>query len=335
MSGPAAGLAGKSVWVMTDGKPGMENQCLGLAEALVALGGAAPVVKRLSPRFPWTALPPQFWSSPLSTPATTDGGKAGPLAPPWPDILIATGRQTVAPALAIKRASGGATFCVQIQNPAWRRDAFDLLAIPKHDRVSGANVIETFGALHRVTPERIRAEAEKFRGVLAHLPRPLIAVLIGGSNSQYRMTEAVTQRLAANLRKLCTEHGAGLAVTASRRTGAENEKHLRAALNDASCWFWDGSGDNPYFGLLGLADAIVVTADSVSMVSEACATGKPVHVIELEGGSAKFARFHEGLRAAGITRPFDGTLEIWSYDAPDDTARVAAEISRRLNEAPR
>ncbi|MBT5646243.1 MAG: hypothetical protein HOJ41_00140, partial [Rhodospirillaceae bacterium] len=101
--------------------------------------------------------------------------------------------------------------------------------------------------------------------------------------------------------------------------------------SDTPCWFWDGSGDNPYFGLLGLADAIVVTADSVSMVSEACATGKPVHVIELDGGSAKFARFHEALRRAGITRPFNGTLESWTYDAPDDTARVAAEIVHRIS----
>ncbi|CAN0411073.1 unnamed protein product [Discosporangium mesarthrocarpum] len=147
------------------------------------------------------------------------------------------------------------------------------------------------------------------------------------------MTEGVTQRLAANLKTLCDDHGAGLAVTASRRTGAENEKHLRAALAGASSWFWDGTGDNPYFGLLGLADAIVVTADSVSMVSEACATGKPVHVIELDGGSAKFARFHEGLRAAGITRPFDGTLETWTYDVPDDTAHIAAEIVHQLGKA--
>lgn len=321
-------LRNKTVWVMTDGKPGMENQCLGLAEALAALGiGGVPEVKRLAPRFPWSALPPQFWFAPLSTP--DEQGK--PLVPPWPDILIATGRQTVAPALAIKRASGGATFCVQIQNPTWHHDRFDLLAIPKHDGVSGDNVMQTFGALHRVTAEKLRSEAEKFQAVLAHLPRPLIAVLIGGSNKQYRMTEAVTRRLAANLGTLCTEHGAGLAVTASRRTGAENEKHLRAALADLPCWFWDGTGDNPYFGLLGLADAIVVTADSVSMVSEACATGKPVHIIELDGGSAKFARFHDGLRSAGITRPFDGTLETWGYDAPDDTARIAAEVVRRLD----
>ncbi|CAN0433377.1 unnamed protein product, partial [Discosporangium mesarthrocarpum] len=192
---------------MTDGKPGMENQCLGLAEALVALGGEAPVVKRLVPGFPWSSLPPQFWLAPLSTP-DTNGAR---LSPPWPDILIATGRQTVAPALAIKRASGGITFCVQIQNPVWRRDGFDLLAVPKHDGVNGGNVVETFGALHRVTPDKLAQEAEIFRERLAALPRPLIAVLIGGSNKQYRMTEGVTQRLAANLKTLCDDHGAGLA----------------------------------------------------------------------------------------------------------------------------
>ena len=304
----------------------MENQCLGLAEALVAMGGETPVLKRLSPRFPWSRLPPQIWFSPLSTPIA-DGER---LSAPWPDILIATGRQTVAPALAIKRASSGATFCVQIQNPVWRHESFDLLAIPKHDGVSGANVIETSGALHRITPNRLAVEAEKFRDNLVHLPRPLIAVLIGGSNGQYRMTEAVTQRLAANLRMLSYEHGAGLAVTVSRRTGAANEKLLRGALEDAPCWFWSGNGDNPYFGLLGLAQAIVVTADSVSMVSEACATGKPVHVIELDSGSDKFVRFHDRLRKAGITRPFDGTLESWRYKMPDDTAHVAAEIVGRL-----
>ena len=310
-----------TVWVLTDGKPGMENQCLGLAEAL----GATPVIKRIAPRFPWSVLPPQFWPAPLRAP-----GPAGDaLAPPWPDILIATGRQTVAPALAIKRASGGKTFCIQIQNPTIGHDRFDLLAIPVHDRVPGPNVIECRGALHRVTAEKLAAEAENFRAALARLPRPLVAVLIGGTNKQYRMTEAVARKLAANLKALCGHHGAGLAVTASRRTGAANEAILRAALADCPAFLWDGTGDNPYFGLLGLADAIVVTADSVSMVSEACATGKPVYVIDLDGGSAKFTRFHDGLRAAGITRPFDGSLDSWTYAPPDDTARVAAEVVRR------
>ena len=277
-----------------------------LAEALVTAGdrsgGASaafgpPAVKRIAPRFPWSSLPPQFWVAPLLAP----GGSGDRLTPPWPDIVIATGRQTVAPALAIRKASGGRTFCVQIQNPVFGRDRFDLLAVPAHDWITGANVIECRGALHRVTPAKLAAEADRFRATLTRLPRPLVAVLIGGSNRQYRMT------------------------------GADNEAILHAALADCPAYLWNGTGDNPYFGLLGLADAIAVTADSVSMVSEACATGKPVYVIGLDGGSAKFERFHAGLRDAGITRPFDGTLETWSYDPPNDTAAVAAEIIRRLD----
>jgi len=314
----------RTVWVLSDGKPGMENQCLGLAEALGRLGTDDATIKRIRPRFPWSVLPPHLW---IATLAGLDGDA---LAPPWPDILIATGRQTVAPALAIRKASGGNTFCVQIQNPVAGRDRFDLLAIPRHDQVDGANVIVTDGALHRIVPDRLAAEADRFRPVLAALPRPLVAVLFGGSNGQYKMTEAVTAKLAGDLTALCRDHGAGLAVTASRRTGEANENRLRDALDGPACWFWDGASDNPYFGLLGLADAIVVTADSVSMVSEACATGKPVYVIGLDGGSAKFARFHEHLRAAGITRPFDGDLDTWTYPPMDDTARVAAEVMRRL-----
>lgn len=320
------GNTDRAVWVVTDGKPGMENQCLGLAEALMASGCAAPVVKRIAPRFPWSSLPPPFWISPLSAP----GPDGDTLSPPWPDILIATGRQTVAPALAIKKASGGRTFCVQIQNQVTGRDRFDLLAIPEHDGIAGDNVIATRGALHRVTPEKLTEETQKFAPALAALPRPLVAVLIGGSNRQYTMTETVTRKLAADLAGLCRRHGAGLAVTASRRTGDINAAILRDALSTCPAYVWNGEGDNPYFGFLGLADAIVATADSVSMVSEACATGKPVYVVELEGGSAKFARFHDGLRTAGITRAFDGALESWTYDAPEDTAKVAAEVVRRL-----
>ena len=85
--------------------------------------------------------------------------------------------------------------------------------------------------------------------------------------------------------------------------------------------------------MLGAADAIIVTADSVSMISEAASTGKPVHIVELEGGSKKFARFHQAMRDAGVTRPFTGTLGAWGYTPPDDTARAAAEIRRRFKRA--
>ena len=169
-----------------------------------------------------------------------------------------------------------------------------------------------------------------FAAGVAHLPRPRIAVLIGGSNKIYTMTEETVRRLAERLKALAAEEGAGLLVTPSRRTGESNVRALRAALEGAPAAIWDQQGDNPYFGYLGLADHIVVTADSVTMISEACATGKPVYVVDLDGGSPKFQRFHDALREAGYTRRFDGRLDPGPAKTLDETAAVAAEIHRRI-----
>ena len=115
-------------------------------------------------------------------------------------------------------------------------------------------------------------------------------------------------------------------ATPSRRTGPDGVRLLRERLAGVPGQVWDGSGENPYFAYLAVADALIVTADSVSMVSEAAATGKPVHIVDLPGGDAKFARFHAAMRQAGITRPFAGEIEHWSYRPPDDTARAGAAL---------
>lgn len=309
-------------WVMSDGKPGMENQCLGLAEALEL----EPVVKRLAIRQPWRSLPPQFWVSPLS--ALSPASDA--VAAPWPDLLIATGRQTVAVARQIRRNSGGNTFAVQIQNPAVGHEAFDIVVTPKHDRQHGPNVIETFGALNRVRPEAIDIAADGFADSVAHLPRPLVAVLLGGDNKVYRMTEDSARDLADKLRQMAETSGAGLLVTPSRRTGEKNASIIRDALAGLpQIWHRDGE-PNPYLGWMGLADAFVVTSDSVNMISEPCGTGKPVFIHHLPGGAPKFDRFHKAFADAGMTRPFDGHLAHWTYPPLNDTATVAAQVERSL-----
>ena len=309
-------------WVVSDGTPGMENQAVGLAEAI----GFVPEIKRIRCRFPWSVLPPLLWIAPLS--ALREDGDA--LAPPWPDVVIATGRPSVAPALAIKRRSKGRTFAIQIQNPGLCRRYFDAVVTPLHDRLAGPNVITTRGSLHGITKARLAEAAKRFAPKLAHLKRPLVAVLVGGDNKVFRLTPALTRQFCDKLKTLVDRYGAGLAVTPSRRTGAENEAVLREALGPMGAEIWDGSGENPYLGYLALADAVVATGDSVNMVCEACATGKPVYVFDLEGGSAKFRRFHELLRAEGVTRPFDGTLASWSYAPLDDTQQVAGEIRAKL-----
>ncbi len=312
----------QTCWVVTDGKPGMENQCLGLAEAV----GLAPQAKRVALRQPWRSLSP-YLPTPLPLALA---GNSDPLDPPWPDLLVTSGRQAVGPALAIRRKSRGRTFWVHIQDPGIPFAWVDLVALPRHDGKAGRNVLQTRGALHRVTAERLKREAEAFAPTLAHLPHPRIAVLVGGSNGVYRLTPTVMADVAEQLADIAKRHGAGLMVTPSRRTGEDNEAILRARLRDLPAVVWDGTGPNPYFGYLGLADAVVATCDSVSMISEAASTGKPVYVIELEGGSPKFRRFHEDLYADGVARPFKGELGHWTYAPLDDTPRIAEEVRRRM-----
>ena len=312
----------ESCWVITDGKPGMENQCVGLAEAL----GVAPQIKRISLRAPWRQLSPYFRAFLRFAPAPD----CADLAPPWPDLVIASGRQSVPVGLRIRRTSRGRVFLVQIQDPVIDPRHFDLVIAPSHDRLRGDNVLVTTGSMHRVTAAQLSEAADRHRARLSHLPERRVAVLIGGDNAVYRLTPEVMRRLAGQLAALARDQGIGLMVTPSRRTGAANEAILRQALDGLPAEIWDGTGENPYFAYLGLADAIIATADSVNMVSEAGSTGKPVHIVDLEGGSAKFTAFHETMRAAGITRPFTGALESWEYTPPDETRRAAEEIARRM-----
>jgi uncharacterized protein len=309
------------VWVLHDGKPGMASQALGLAEAT----GFAFVERTLSVRRPWAWLPPLLWVAPLS--AATEAGR--PLAPPWPDLLIGCGRNAVRPALAIRRASGNRTIAVQIQDPRMGRGEFDLLFIPEHDRLRGPRVVVTRGALHRVTPERLIAEQRRFPALDA-LPRPILGVLIGGSNRAYRFGLGRLAEIADMIAAALDRTGGSAVVTASRRTGDAGLALLRERLAGRAASIWDGTGENPYYAYLAIADALLVTADSVSMVSEAAATGKPVHIIGLDGGDAKFARFHQTMRAAGITRRFAGEIERWAYPPPDDTARAGALLRELL-----
>jgi mitochondrial fission protein ELM1 len=195
-------------------------------------------------------------------------------------------------------------------------------------------VLVTRGAVHRVTPAKLAEAAAQWEPRLAAVPRPRLAVLIGGNNKVFRLDLATLATLGDRLAVLARA-GHGLLVTPSRRTGPEGERLLREKLAGLPAFIWDGKGDNPYFGLLALADAIIATGDSVSMVSEAASTGKPLHVVHLPGGSTKFRRFHQSFEKAGITRPFTGVLERWSYATVNDTARAAEAIRACLGERPR
>ena len=308
-------------WIVTDGAAGLVRQCAGLAARL----GLEPVTRRIVIRQPWLSLPPSLWFRPLD--ALSSRGDR--LVAPWPELVIASGRKSVAPAAAIRRAAGDRTIVVQIQKPNIGLKNFDLVVAPRHDGLKGENVVSTTGSLHGLT-RRLLDEAAAGRAAdAAHLPRPLILAAIGGPNRVYRFTPAEARALGHRLGGL----EGGVLVTVSRRTPPDAADALMSELDPSRAVFWRGRGANPYGGWLGLADAIVTTSDSVNMATEACVTGKPVHIAHLPGGSKKFGSFHESLKRGGHARDFDGTIDhSWRPVILDDTGDVAARVARLLEE---
>ena len=298
---------------------GTQNQCVGVAEAL----GVEPVIKTVSLRQPWKALSPWLGFEMACTfaPSLTPPNDAS-----WPDLLIAAGRKSIAAARYIKKQSGGKTFTVQLQDPKTHPDQFDLVAVPHHDPLRGDNVVVTHGAPNRLTPEKLDQAKQEFTPSFKDMPEPRIAVLIGGNSRTHKMTAEIMRQLVADLKALTLAQNASLMVTASRRTGEENLKILQDGLSNTGAYIWDGTGDNPYFGMLGWADHILVTSDSVSMLSDAGTTGKPVHMIPLLGTSSRFDRLYNHLQEIGVMRPFAGNLESWEYEPLRDALMVASAI---------
>jgi mitochondrial fission protein ELM1 len=233
---------------------------------------------------------------------------------------------------AVKRRSGGRTFVVQTQDPRWRTDVYDLVVAPEHDGLTGPNVLSIVGSPHRVSQAALEAGAAPFADVLSPLPRPRVAVLIGGRSAAFDLPEDHAAALGDRIAETVGKAGGSALVTFSRRTPDAARRVLRERLAALPGMIWDGEGPNPYFAFLQAADHVLVTEDSANMAAEAASTGKPVHVLPMVPlkPAPKFARLHEALRAHGATRPFGGTLETWTYPPLNETERAAREVLKRL-----
>lgn len=312
------------VWVLADDRAGNVAQAVGIAEAL----GLPFAVKDI--RYgPIARLPNILLCA--STAGLVSDSRAG-LRPPWPRLVIAAGRRTAPVARWIKRAGGSRL--VQIMDPGQGRADFDLIAIPEHDAAApaGSNILSILGAPHRVTPRRLAAEADLWRDRLACFAGPRIAVIVGGSTKNRIFTATMARSLMQQAAGLAAELGGSLLVTTSRRTGPEVLTELEAFLPTNSFLFrWEEGAANPYPALLGLVDAIVVTGDSVSMCSEACAASVPVYVFAPDGLVApKHARLHRALYRAGFARPFDGRFETWTHPPLNAADQIAGAVRARF-----
>jgi mitochondrial fission protein ELM1 len=312
------------IWVLADDRAGNVGQCVGVAEAL----GMPFEVKNIRYNH-WVKLPNSIRSNTL---LGIDKKQSSTIKEPWPKLVIAAGRRTAPIARYIKRKSGGKTRLVQIMWPGKPSGDFDLIAVPSHDKKhQETNVFTITGSPNRITPKMLQEAEEKWQGGFVHLPQPLFALIVGGSTKKHEFTTAHAENLGKTVSAMVNEAGGSLLVTTSRRTSPEATLALLSAL---TCAFqlhdWTKGGENPYFGYLACAKALIVTGDSMSMCSEAVATGKPVYIsAPADITSTKHARLHKELYNKGWAKPLGEDGGFWSYTPENPTDLLAKEIKNR------
>lgn len=313
-----------STLVVTDGAAGNERQALALAAAL----GELPRVQRIRLAPPWS------WFAPHLTPgawhALPAAFRAEIEARP-PDLVIGCGRAAALATALVRRRAGA--YAVQILDPRAPLHRWDLVVAPAHDALAGDNVVTTIGALNLITPARLAAAALE-HPEFGQLPRPRTAVLVGGSTSAVRIDAGYAAELLQHLARWRALEGGSFLVTTSRRTPPGVAETLRATAEEHDRVYSGArDGANPYLGFLAHADRIVVTPDSVNLVSEACATGKPVYCLLREPIRGKLAAFHHALRDSGRVRPLEPQPTAWTPVPLRETEAVAAEVRRRYDAA--
>ncbi|MBM3618025.1 MAG: nucleoside-diphosphate sugar epimerase [Alphaproteobacteria bacterium] len=293
------------VWVLADDRAGNRAQCLGVADRL----GLSYKTKEIRYNA-FVKLPNSLRGKSL---IGLDGESTASIKAPWPDVVIAAGRRT-APVARYIKAQNPDVKLVQLMWPDAAPDEFDCIVLPSHDRDhsggkdgEAANILRVLGAPHRVTPELLETARKKWLPPLYNHPAPRIALLAGGGNKHDAFSEADWTKLGELAASFATKLKGSLLISTSRRTGKEGEATLKAAIGNTPHRFYSPlmkDEENPYMGYLALADAIIITADSIAMCSEACASGKPVYFFEPASLSAKHARFVNTLIATGYAFPF-------------------------------
>jgi mitochondrial fission protein ELM1 len=310
------------VWVLADDRPGNATQSIGLADEL------GWPYERIELGFsPFMNLPNPILGARIRGVSRKSRRR---LQAPWPDLVIAAGRRTAPVARWISQQSRGRTRIVQLgrkgANPA---EPFDLSVVPAHARlISHPRRLETAGVLTHIRRSKLEEAALQWEYLFAPHPSPRIALLVGGGSHRYSFTPEVAEQLGRDVAEMAARVGGSVFVTTSRRTGAAATDALASALPGAAHFHrWAGKqklSDNPLLGYLALADVLVVTGESESMLAEASATGKSVHIYPLPRrkesifsrlGSAAVDRIvahseREPRNNRGTTRPQQG-LELF------------------------
>jgi len=318
-----AGSLRGECWVITDQAAGNQRQALALAECM-----GMPVRHLvLSPRPPWSWLSPRML---LGGRLALSTGQRNAFAPPWPSVAIGCGRSAALLTRMLRSLTDGHCHTVQILDPRIDPLHWSTVIAPRHDGLTGANVLNPLGSLNPVDDAWL-ADGREASPALGDMPRPRVGVLLGGARTGIRMDADYAQHLVERLLARRHREGGSLLVLTSRRTPGAVKDIMRNTLRNIPGLLWTGpdDGNNPYPGVLGWADRLVVTPDSVNMLSEACAVGCAVHTFVAAPLPPKLARFHRSLREAGLLHDVDDEIFV-HQTALRETQAIADALRNRI-----
>ncbi len=312
------------IWVLLDDRAGNRSQALGVARALMLPYTEIDISYNSLIR-----LPNIFLGETLIGLNSSSRKK---LTAPWPKLVISAGRRSAPAALAIKKMANDKPLLVHIMQPGLKHYKFDLIATPAHDNPPlGHNIIPIIGAPHGLSEDVIRQAKKSWMPSLDKLPAPRIAVFFGGSTRRRKFTEEMAREFGEHVSKMAIRAGGSLMVSTSRRSGSESECFIDAIRCPSHIYRWNDEGENPYLGFLACADGIVVSGDSISMCSEACALPVPVQIFAPSDLiTPKHARCHKNLYDAGYALPFSGVLQDHKHPVLNSSLIIAETIKETL-----
>ncbi len=251
----------------------------------------------------------------------------------YPSILVTCGRRMAGISIALKarahRDSADMT-TIHLQDPRLDPAYFDMLIVPHHDRARGDNVIVTKAALNRVNESHIAASANRVPEHWSSSASPRVAVMIGGDNRRYKISIDMAVQMGQQLADFAAANDAHLFLVPSRRCPDLVLRKLKSAIPSKNCAFATNDQPNPYPGVLAMADAVIVTSDSVNMASEAAITGKPVLIAYWRTETGRIAKFHHTMQANKHTAPLTKLLASEPFVPLDESDMVRQQVSARL-----
>ena len=306
--------------LLTEGMHGMISQVEGMAKALNT--EYSHKIVRLN--FLWNLIPPRF--TPISDIILKD--KIYITDNEIPDLIISCGRKSVIPSIFLKRKNSK-IFTIHIQDPKVSFKNFDAIVSPEHDNLKGDNIYTSKGAIHYITELEIN-EASQYL-VEKIKSEKIVSLILGGPNKYYSFNSDQIINIFNQIKSIFVSNGYKVIIIPSMRTPKEIINLAEKEMG--SCGYVVNKVDKQaYLSAYALANYVIVTCDSTSMISEAATSGKPIFVAHMKAkrNNYRFNRFYELFKQMGITRNLGEKVETWTYNKHNEAQRIAAEIKNKI-----